>query len=113
MHESARRPSRLAIIPMTPAGAGTTSNPLTVAGTVRCKFPGSAESLKITGGGESHGTSVGTGGRFSVVFGNPQLPSVANVEVRCDVAGTRTYRSTTFPLHRPVAGQTLTVNLLA
>ncbi|WP_232291989.1 hypothetical protein [Frankia sp. QA3] len=98
---------------MTPAGAGTTSNPLTVAGTVRCKFPGSAESLKITGGGESHGTSVGTGGRFSVVFGNPQLPSVANVEVRCDVAGTRTYRSTTFPLHRPVAGQTLTVNLLA
>ncbi|WP_261560247.1 hypothetical protein [Frankia tisae] len=102
----------LAIIPLAPAGAGTINNPLTVAGTVKCKF-GSAESLKITGGGESHGASVGTGGRFSVVFGNPQLPGPATAEVRCDVAGTRTFRSTTFPLYRPTVGQTLVVSLVA
>jgi hypothetical protein len=102
----------LAVIPLAPAGAGTTNNPLTVTGTVKCKL-GSAESLKITGGGESHGASVGTGGRFSVVFGNPQLPSTASAEVRCDIAGKRTFRSTNFTLYRPTAGQTLVVDLVA
>ncbi|THJ38021.1 hypothetical protein [Candidatus Frankia alpina] len=102
----------LAIIPLTPASAGTINNPLTVAGTVRCKF-GSAESLKITGGGEAHGAAVGSSGNFSVFFANPQLPSPAIAEVRCDVGGTRTFRSTNFPLHRPVTGQTLVVNLVA
>ncbi len=103
----------LAIIPLTPASAGTINNPLTVAGTVKCKFPGSAESLKITGGGEAHGTTVGSGGQFSLFFANPQLPSAAIAQVRCDVAGTRTYRNTTFPLQRPLTGQTLIVNLVA
>ncbi|WP_261570913.1 hypothetical protein [Frankia gtarii] len=103
----------LAIIPLTPASAGTINNPLTVTGTVRCKPPGSAESLKITGGGEAHGTTVGSGGQFSLFFSNPQLPSAAIAQVRCDVAGIRTFRSTPFSLQRPVTGQTLVVNLVA
>lgn len=103
----------LAVIPMAiPASAGTTNNPLTVAGSVRCKI-GSAESLLITGGGESHGASVGAGGAFSVVFGNPTLPSTASVQVRCDVAGQRTYRSTNVLLYRPQGSQTLNVTLVA
>ncbi|CUU54398.1 hypothetical protein Ga0074812_102408 [Parafrankia irregularis] len=100
----------LAVVPMAPASAGTTNNPLTVTGTVRCQV-GSAESLLITGGGESHGASVGVGGRFSVVFGNPQLPSIATAQVRCDIAGNRTYRSTNFTMYRPVVGQVLNVTL--
>ncbi|CAO5177599.1 conserved exported hypothetical protein [Frankia sp. AiPs1] len=103
----------LAVIPMaTPALAGTINNPLTVTGTVRCKI-GSAESLLITGGGESHGSAVGVGGHFSVVFGNPQLPSTATAQVRCDVLGKRTYRSTNFLIYRPQTGQVLPVNLAA
>jgi len=78
----------------------------------RCKI-GSAESLLITGGGESHGASVGVGGHFSTVFGNPQLPSTATAQVRCDVLGKRTYRSTSFLIYRPQTGQVLTVDLTA
>lgn len=103
----------LAIVPMAaPALAGTINNPLTVTGTARCRI-GSAESLLITGGGESHGAAVGPGGRFSVVFGNPQLPGTATAQVRCDVLGQRTYRSTDFLLYRPQTGQVLTVTLAA
>lgn len=104
----------LAVIPMAavPASAGTTNNQLTVTGTVRCRI-GSAESLLITGGGELHGASVGVGGRFSTVFGNPSLPSTATAQVRCDVAGQRTYHSTNFLLYRPQGGQVLTVSLVA
>ncbi|MCK9922735.1 hypothetical protein MXD61_12795 [Frankia sp. AgPm24] len=103
----------LVAIPLAlPAAAGTINNPLTVTGTVRCTI-GSAESLLISGGGESHGATVGVGGRFSTVFGNPQLPSTATVQVRCDVLGKRTYRSTNFLLYRPQSGQTLVVSLAA
>ncbi|ADP80702.1 hypothetical protein FraEuI1c_2669 [Pseudofrankia inefficax] len=104
----------LAVIPVAaaPAVAGTINNPLKVAGSVRCKL-GSAESLLITGGGESHGTTVGPGGMFSIVFGNPNLPSTATAQVRCDIAGQRTYRSTNFLLYRPQGGQVLNVSLVA
>ncbi|SQE00829.1 hypothetical protein FMEAI12_7120001 [Parafrankia sp. Ea1.12] len=44
---------------------GRHDRPLAVAGTVQCRI-GSAESLLISGGGESHGASAGVGGRFSV-----------------------------------------------
>ncbi|MDT3439347.1 MULTISPECIES: hypothetical protein [unclassified Pseudofrankia] len=100
----------LAMVPAAAASAGTTNNPLTVAGTVRCVL-GTPVSLKITGGGESHGGVVGPGGQFSIFFGNPQLPSTAKAEVRCDVGQTRTYPSTTFNMVRPAVGQTLVVNL--
>jgi hypothetical protein len=104
----------LAVIPLAaaPAIAGTINNPLKVEGTVRCKI-GSAESLLINGGGESHGTTVGPGGVFSVVFGNPNLPSTATAQVRCDVAGKRTYRSTNFLLYRQGGSGTLNVSLVA
>ncbi|MCM3882342.1 hypothetical protein [Frankia sp. R82] len=102
----------LTIVPMaTSAMAGTINNPLQVTGTVRCQV-GSAESLLITGGGESHGASTGVGGRFSIVFGNPQLPGTATAQVRCDVFGKRTYRTTNFLLYRPQAGP-LVVTLTA
>ncbi|WP_018505526.1 hypothetical protein [Parafrankia discariae] len=103
----------LALIPLAaaPASAAPTG-PLPVAGTVQCRI-GSAESLQISGGGESHGASVGVGGRFSVVFANPAVPTIATVQVRCDVAGQRTYHPTSFLLRHPVVGQVLTVNLVA
>ncbi|MCK9926700.1 hypothetical protein MXD62_05880 [Frankia sp. Mgl5] len=103
----------LAVIPLAaaPASAAMTG-PLAVAGTVQCRI-GSAESLLISGGGESHGASVGVGGRFSVVFANPSVPSTATVQVRCDVAGQRTYHPTSFLLRHPAVGQVLNVNLVA
>ncbi|WP_308222545.1 hypothetical protein [Frankia sp. AgB32] len=100
----------LAVVPMAPAMAGTTNNPLTVTGTVRCQA-GSAESIRITAGGESHGAPTGVGGRFSVVFGNPKVPGIATAQVRCDILGKRTYPSTSFPFYRPGGGQVLNVNL--
>ncbi len=100
----------LAVVPMAPAVAGTINNPLTVSGTVRCQA-GSAESILITGGGESHGASAGVGGRFSVTFGNPSLPGIATAQVRCDIAGKRTYPSTKFTLYRPATGNVLNVTL--
>ncbi|MCK9900663.1 hypothetical protein MXD63_11305 [Frankia sp. Cpl3] len=102
----------LAVVPMQPATAGTTNNPLTAAGTVRCQA-GSAESILIAGGGESHGASVGVSGQFSVTFGNPQLPSIATAQVRCDIAGKRTYPTTNFTMYRPTVGQVLNVTLTA
>jgi hypothetical protein len=69
--------------------------------------------LLITGGGESRGASVGAGGFFSIVFGNPRLPSTATVKVRCDIAGQRTYRTTNFFMYRPPGGHVLSVSLVA
>ncbi|SNQ49308.1 conserved exported hypothetical protein [Frankia canadensis] len=100
----------LAVLSAVPAGAATINNPLTVTGGVRCVV-GSAESLLITGGGESHGATVRPGGTFAVTFGNPTLPGTATATVRCDIAGRRTYASTTFPFYRPGGGQPLVVNL--
>ncbi|SQD97997.1 hypothetical protein FMEAI12_4430002 [Parafrankia sp. Ea1.12] len=51
--------------------------------------------------------------RYSVVFANPSVPSTATVQVRCDVAGQRTYHPTSFLLRHPVVGQVLNVNLIA
>ncbi|CAI7973441.1 hypothetical protein FRAHR75_1020008 [Frankia sp. Hr75.2] len=56
---------------------------------------------------------MGVGGRFSVVFANPSVPSTATVQVRCDVAGQRTYHPTSFLLRHPVVGQVLNVSLIA
>jgi hypothetical protein len=56
---------------------------------------------------------VGVGGHFSVFFPNPQLPGTATAEVRCDIAGQRTRRSTNFLLCHPAVGQRLTVSLVA
>ncbi len=102
----------LVAIPLAPASAGTTNNPLTVAGNVRCNN-GVAKSLEITGGGESHGAAVNSVGQFSVFFPNPTLPGNAAVVVRCDVGSTRNYKNTQFYLHRPLTGQILNVNLTA
>jgi hypothetical protein len=100
-----------AVVPAAAASAGTTNNPLTVVGTVHC-VAGTPKSIQITGGGETHGGIVSPGGQFSVVFGNPQLPSTATARVRCDIGPVRTDPSTSFLLRQPLVGQTLVVSLI-
>jgi hypothetical protein len=102
----------LAVIPVAPAAAATRYNPLIVAGTVRCAT-GSADALRITGGGESHAATLRPGGRYSVTFRDPRLPGTATAVARCNYKGRKKVASTHFRIYRPSGGRhTLYVNLV-